>query len=376
MAQVLQLPQLVELDGVPEMEVGPGRIEAFLDPQRLAARELRDELALDDQLVGAALEYGEVVIEVEGHGARAPRPRGRFVACGRIAASPGSPDHGRAQRTNSSAKRPQDRRARPLARQWIALAVLALSGVAAFALAPGTLLPAPPPTTVVRALSVPSFALQDGGPTSGYRQRRSDPARRHDRQRARAPRRRRSASARFPDLRSRGAAALPAATRPVAARVDRRRRCPARAPLPHRGRRPADDRARRRDAGGVLGAGARGRALEHGGGRDSLVAVRCRRRCRVAGRGHAAARRRVRRGDRLLQGPATRRPVRRRMGDALGRRRDGRARAASSLRSSRAAASRSRRSCSATRTGTRATTRPTARRSAARSCARRWSSRA
>jgi len=60
--------------------------------------------------------------------------------------------------------------ARVLARQWIALAVLALSGVAAFALAPGSLLPAPPPTTVVRALPVPSFALQDGGPASGYRQ--------------------------------------------------------------------------------------------------------------------------------------------------------------------------------------------------------------
>ena len=37
-------------------------------------------------------------------------------------------------------------------RQWIALAVLALSGVAAFGLAPGTRLPAPPSVTVIRAL--------------------------------------------------------------------------------------------------------------------------------------------------------------------------------------------------------------------------------
>jgi murein DD-endopeptidase MepM/ murein hydrolase activator NlpD len=60
--------------------------------------------------------------------------------------------------------------ARVLARQWIALALLALSGVAAFALAPGTTLPAPPTTTVVRALPVPSLALQDDGAPTGYRQ--------------------------------------------------------------------------------------------------------------------------------------------------------------------------------------------------------------
>ena len=40
MPEILQLAQLVELHGVAEMEVGARRIEAFLDAQRLAAREL------------------------------------------------------------------------------------------------------------------------------------------------------------------------------------------------------------------------------------------------------------------------------------------------------------------------------------------------
>ena len=60
-AEVLQLAQLVELDGVAEMQVGPGGIEAVLDAQRHAARELGHELALDQQLVGAALEDVELL---------------------------------------------------------------------------------------------------------------------------------------------------------------------------------------------------------------------------------------------------------------------------------------------------------------------------
>ena len=48
----------------PEMQVGTRGVETFLDAQRLAAFELCDELGLDDQLVGAALEHGELVVDV------------------------------------------------------------------------------------------------------------------------------------------------------------------------------------------------------------------------------------------------------------------------------------------------------------------------
>ena len=66
--EVLQLAQLVELHRVAEMQVGARRIEAFLDLERLAARELGAKLAFDEQLVGAAPEDGDVMVDVEAHG--------------------------------------------------------------------------------------------------------------------------------------------------------------------------------------------------------------------------------------------------------------------------------------------------------------------
>jgi murein DD-endopeptidase MepM/ murein hydrolase activator NlpD len=54
-------------------------------------------------------------------------------------------------------------------RLGIALALLALSAVAAFALAPGSSLPAPTATTIVRALPRPVFAVEDAGPAAVYR---------------------------------------------------------------------------------------------------------------------------------------------------------------------------------------------------------------
>src|SRR5262245_59790361 len=91
MPQVLQLAELVELDGVAEVEVRTRGIEPLLDPQRLAASELCRELALDDQLVGAALEHGQVVVDVEGHGScRRGLSWRRQGRAGRIAASPGT----------------------------------------------------------------------------------------------------------------------------------------------------------------------------------------------------------------------------------------------------------------------------------------------
>ena len=57
MAEVLELPQLVDQHRVAEVQVGRGGIEAGLDPQRLAAwRASAAGPRFDDQLVGAALE--------------------------------------------------------------------------------------------------------------------------------------------------------------------------------------------------------------------------------------------------------------------------------------------------------------------------------
>ena len=49
------------------MEVGTRGIEPFLDLERRAARKLLDELGLDEKLLGAPFEYGQVVVDVERH---------------------------------------------------------------------------------------------------------------------------------------------------------------------------------------------------------------------------------------------------------------------------------------------------------------------
>ena len=43
-AEVLELPQLPQRDRVAEMDVEAGRVDAVLDPQRLAGREATFEL--------------------------------------------------------------------------------------------------------------------------------------------------------------------------------------------------------------------------------------------------------------------------------------------------------------------------------------------
>src|SRR4029079_14636700 len=73
--EILQLPQLVELHRVPEVKVGPRRVEAFLDRERLSARELGPQFAFDDQLVGGAAKHRDVMIDVEGHRTTAPSRR-------------------------------------------------------------------------------------------------------------------------------------------------------------------------------------------------------------------------------------------------------------------------------------------------------------
>ena len=58
-AELLEVAQLVDHHRVPEVQVGGGGIQPQLDAQRRAARELFRELALDDQLLGAALDQRE-----------------------------------------------------------------------------------------------------------------------------------------------------------------------------------------------------------------------------------------------------------------------------------------------------------------------------
>lgn len=57
--------------------------------------------------------------------------------------------------------------------QWLAVAVLAMSGIAAFGLAPGTTLPTVPTTAVVRELPVPALrSLDEMGPSRYWREDR------------------------------------------------------------------------------------------------------------------------------------------------------------------------------------------------------------
>jgi hypothetical protein len=76
-AEILQLPQLVELDGVAEVEVRARRVETFLDIQGLAPRELDAELTFDQEFVGAPPENRHLGIDVDGgHGAVGRSPIG------------------------------------------------------------------------------------------------------------------------------------------------------------------------------------------------------------------------------------------------------------------------------------------------------------
>ena len=66
MAEVLELPHLVEQHRVAEMQIRRGRIESGLDPQRAAELEARLELLALDDLVGAAADESERGLQI-GH---------------------------------------------------------------------------------------------------------------------------------------------------------------------------------------------------------------------------------------------------------------------------------------------------------------------
>ena len=65
MALVLERPHPLERDGLADVDVAGGRVDAELHPERPAQRELALELPLGEHLDGVTRECGEV-----GHGPR------------------------------------------------------------------------------------------------------------------------------------------------------------------------------------------------------------------------------------------------------------------------------------------------------------------
>src|SRR5262249_22482635 len=59
-AEILELAELHQRHGVPEMDVRGARIDAVLDPQRPAGRQTRHELVLRKDVRGAAAEDREL----------------------------------------------------------------------------------------------------------------------------------------------------------------------------------------------------------------------------------------------------------------------------------------------------------------------------
>ena len=56
MPQFLELAQLVNKDGVPQVQIRRSRVETRLDPQRLPALELLDQFGLDQYLFRTTLD--------------------------------------------------------------------------------------------------------------------------------------------------------------------------------------------------------------------------------------------------------------------------------------------------------------------------------
>ncbi len=61
MPEVLELPHLVEQDGVPQVQIGRGRIEPGLDPQGPAGAELLEQLVFTQHLVRAPHQLSQLL---------------------------------------------------------------------------------------------------------------------------------------------------------------------------------------------------------------------------------------------------------------------------------------------------------------------------
>jgi hypothetical protein len=78
MAQFLELTQLINKDGMTQVQVGSRRVEPGLDAQWLATLELRDQLGLDQEFIRTALDQRQLffnrlhISPVNGSFQRAP----------------------------------------------------------------------------------------------------------------------------------------------------------------------------------------------------------------------------------------------------------------------------------------------------------------
>ena len=63
-AEVLEQPQPAQHHGEAEVEVGGGRVDAELDPQRAAGRELLAQLVVGDDVDGAGGEQLHLAVDV------------------------------------------------------------------------------------------------------------------------------------------------------------------------------------------------------------------------------------------------------------------------------------------------------------------------
>ena len=76
MAEFLEVAQLVDHNGVPDVQVGRRRVHAELHPQLAAGLQLAGEVFLEDQFLGPALD------ELEGFGYRDNCGHGRLAGGG------------------------------------------------------------------------------------------------------------------------------------------------------------------------------------------------------------------------------------------------------------------------------------------------------
>src|SRR5258706_7890292 len=87
MTKILKLPELVDQYRMSEMKIRCSRIEAGLDPQRMALLEFLDELRLDDQLAASAFRNFQLFFDIHavrcngGFRICADRPSGWNASC-------------------------------------------------------------------------------------------------------------------------------------------------------------------------------------------------------------------------------------------------------------------------------------------------------
>src|SRR5690606_15078 len=74
MAEVLELAQLINEDGMPEVQVRRGRVEARLDPQWLATLELFDQLGFHQEFIRTALDQRQLLFDRLHHSSRSVFP--------------------------------------------------------------------------------------------------------------------------------------------------------------------------------------------------------------------------------------------------------------------------------------------------------------